>query len=486
MLRNSLTMICLAIVALLSAGKPLSACEPDCPFNVKEDLGFDLNGIAWNPRWSGQTSLPSRLDTAALCERFTAASPQGQKRCTSDDVYLDTPKGIKRAICELGEGEGLKGHVNWTMPVTVSGTIARTHVSFDRDYDWDIVVSDSRLLTTDRPFLHAEADSRETADRFSTDYWKSLRASLFPGKTPISNGRPAIVSGLLNLDSEHGAYTEVHPIFAFAILADRINEGGDVWRDRWALFVRNWGNEGFCSHNVHAITGLPACLSVAPGTTCEEYGLELPIGPANEARVLAAGTDLRASPGAGIPVLALTATGVQIRFPLPEAHERPIVYGEITIRWVAAPGSGPAPLLVGAALPAFDEENDLEEVLDLLKEEADPKFKKAFDEILPVGAVPGERVLAIPGVGSSIPKGPALLTRPATPRVAALLAAPAESAETLGLLCSGARNIRLKGKVAGAGKVSGVSPSSIDAVVDACSDAGLIVGQPDANGEALP
>jgi hypothetical protein len=56
------------------------------------------------------------------------------------------------------------------------------------------------------------------------------------------NGRRAIVIGLLGLDSEHGAYTELHPVYGLAI---QVNDNPND--DQWAVMVRNCGDEGFCS-----------------------------------------------------------------------------------------------------------------------------------------------------------------------------------------------------------------------------------------------
>src|SRR5205823_1803399 len=60
-------------------------------------------------------------------------------------------------------------------------------------------------------------------------------------------------------DSEHGGYSEVHPIYAIAI---EVNP--DPKDDTWIVFVRNRGNEGFCSKHDHPLQGLSRFLLLIP------------------------------------------------------------------------------------------------------------------------------------------------------------------------------------------------------------------------------
>jgi hypothetical protein len=61
------------------------------------------------------------------------------------------------------------------------------------------------------------------------------------------DGHQAIETGLVGLDCEHGCYTEVHPIMGLSVQATSSVAG----EDEWALFARNWGNEGYCSQDLH-------------------------------------------------------------------------------------------------------------------------------------------------------------------------------------------------------------------------------------------
>ena len=84
-----------------------------------------------------------------------------------------------------------------------------------------------------------------------SSWWNSFHSAVdqggsgavSPGGRMVSN-KGAVVAGLIGLDSEHGAYSELHPTYAMAIHTD-----SSVTDDQWAFFARNWGDEGFCSQD---------------------------------------------------------------------------------------------------------------------------------------------------------------------------------------------------------------------------------------------
>ncbi len=65
-----------------------------------------------------------------------------------------------------------------------------------------------------------------------------------------ADGRFGIVTALMGVDSEHSDAPpiELHPVWALAM-----NVEPAVDNDLWAFFVRNWGNEGFCSSDQEGI-----------------------------------------------------------------------------------------------------------------------------------------------------------------------------------------------------------------------------------------
>src|SRR5206468_7011529 len=58
------------------------------------------------------------------------------------------------------------------------------------------------------------------------------------------NGKFAIVIGMLGLDNQHTVHSELNPVYAMFVHVQ-----DDPANDRWAFFVKNWGNEGYCGDN---------------------------------------------------------------------------------------------------------------------------------------------------------------------------------------------------------------------------------------------
>jgi hypothetical protein len=185
------------------------------------------------------------------------------------------------------------GHVNW-FPVTYEGQLKWddyggnwTNIA-DDDYNFQISRPDKALYTganydpdNGHNGIVVEFDSDETVDVWGSDingdWWQKLHYNIDlythlkidaafhsnpldhlnynPGLAAkelmaydnklaeVKNevNKRAIVIGLAGVDCEHGCYTELHPAYAMLV-----NYKKDLEDDRWAVFVRNWGNEGGC------------------------------------------------------------------------------------------------------------------------------------------------------------------------------------------------------------------------------------------------
>ncbi len=184
---------------------------------------------------------------------------------------------------------GFPGHWNW-FPVTLEGPISwHSHSApgTDDDYTIKFFPQDNAGFTTStagQGFIELEFDSDETIDHFSTPWWQSFHDAVDNSDSAaatlqdISNGlfpTPseeifqeleqaveqvhqvlkdrsfAIVTGLFGLDCAHSVTdfnTELHPVYAMAIMVDD-NPADQLW----AIFVRNWGDEGFCSTKPHPL-----------------------------------------------------------------------------------------------------------------------------------------------------------------------------------------------------------------------------------------
>jgi hypothetical protein len=164
------------------------------------------------------------------------------------------------------------------------------------------------------------------------------------------SGRPAVVTGLLGLDVEHGAISEVHPTHALAIQTGCGRpDGGSQgpYLDRWVFFVRNSGNEGWCSqwdlqHRLDPHSGvftvaLPAAFSGAID--------KAELVPTSEIFANVAG--VRRSP------LELKDGRLVLRLRWPDgmAPDDSIrIHGTLDVRWWPKPGTGAACLDVARAV----------------------------------------------------------------------------------------------------------------------------------------
>jgi hypothetical protein len=203
--------------------------------------------------------------------------------CTdqANESTVDLPSGSNKLVCEAGEiKNGLKsftGHVNWS-PVTLEGTMGCCDYSqghLDTEYgDHDYTFSfDSQgpnknsLDLTTYGGLHAEFDSQETIDNFQlSKEWWTLRSEVQSNHTEAENMYTGhvIVTGMFGLDGEHDLKPELHPVYALALEhAPKATVHGPgqppvhigvltpaPTEDMWLMFVRNQGDEGYCSSDV--------------------------------------------------------------------------------------------------------------------------------------------------------------------------------------------------------------------------------------------
>jgi hypothetical protein len=232
------------------------------PFSAQGDAGtngvWDLvssvtddNKILKNPEWSFQkfNETPMNLQ---FCLR------NGVFECSTQNVTIDLPTGVDGLACNVPDNPvGIDGHVNW-FDATYEGTVTWNENSTDHDFNLDM-----GSFSPMGP-LHMEFKSDESIDHFATPWWKMFHDNVtgeFGPTDPPKYSPPCqypddkkkcqgftIVTGLFGLDCEHDCHVEIHPIHAIAM---RIND--DPSDETWAIFVRNWGTEGFCSSQNHAI-----------------------------------------------------------------------------------------------------------------------------------------------------------------------------------------------------------------------------------------
>jgi hypothetical protein len=216
------------------------------PFDLVWEA-LDPNGLPANPGWGyyvTRTPTDPPLADPYQCPFVVTAPPDGRIRvehppCTTQPVWWE-PGGT---VCDF--------HVNW-QTVEYDGPLfwdtADGHSCgiCDDDYNFWLGVHPrlNALTTVSRQVYHLEFKASETIDRFHTPWWEAFHTAVDDGRGTVVDTDYAIVIGLLGLDHYHSPETEIHPVYAMAIHDDARRAPDD---DVWAIFVRNWGNEGFCS-----------------------------------------------------------------------------------------------------------------------------------------------------------------------------------------------------------------------------------------------
>jgi hypothetical protein len=384
---------------------------------------FDPNGLPHNPRWNFQrVGADGRMplaDPEKQCGGFPTTDDESRRRgnpqCTDQETGVDLPTGWHKPVCgaefiaDRRWGK-LRGHVNWR-PVTVSGYLTWNDVSGsyplgDGDYTLSLVPADDngtpslRGLTVNNQVpgndlyaYHIEYNGTETVAHFNHPWWTAHRERVESGEVPatsdplpgqIPNGTFAIVTGLFGLDAEHRGYSELHPVYALSILvscADTPDANG-YFNDEWAVFIRTWGNEGFCADwNAYHLLDLPdavyAFRILLPGVDPGSVKL------GERTRFLAnlPRTGASTHPGKG-PFLVPDVQGVAVRFQLPESagplsrqNDPPRLHGLLHLQWKASRSAlracpRHAPVLTPAALVARDKtEADGEDVLRFIEQD---------------------------------------------------------------------------------------------------------------------
>lgn len=303
---------------------------PDDGRSAPFDLIFtaqDANGFPLNPRWAWQRDHPGSFPNADT-QCFPLPGAFSNPKCTTQAPSIDVPDGWNAAWCAVGAQHSIHGHVNW-MPATWQGTAywdSHSTPGTDDDYNINIVPPAGEGFTVSNAgHIHTEFDSDETIDHFRTPWWNSFHDAVDrddASARAMIDGKFAIVIGLAGLDCEHGCATELHPVYALAI---HVND--NPLDDTWAIFVRNWGNEGYCSQDQHLLD-------------TNRIAFFLPRPSATAVNVNVASTFLTNSSETGGPFVSLVSgQGAIVEFELPDPDKRARINGELHLQWTTSPGA---------------------------------------------------------------------------------------------------------------------------------------------------
>jgi len=301
----------------------------------------DLNGLPLNPRWALQDSptCPG-LPTTATC-----AKPWASPCTTQETEEVPLPPILDPFhlgfVCAL---HGINGHhENWAV-ATYTGTAQWVEHStwgndnFGADDDYNILISrdDQSGYTQDNPNgVLTEFDSDETIDHFVTPWWKAFHAAVDHSNADAEYmltllGQPAYIIevGMMGLDCAHDCSSEIHPTYALAVHVK--NEPSD---DEWAIFARNWGDEGYCAVGQIVDSDLTTIYLTLPWYP----------GAADTAPVVLTDKSVWKKNGDATQVTTFPqftqfgsvrrGTGFVVELDLGPAYAGPLVHGELHLQW---------------------------------------------------------------------------------------------------------------------------------------------------------
>jgi hypothetical protein len=317
-----------------------------------KDLADD-NGFARNPLWyqMTQTGQPPNPCAFCPCQNEDPQAWQAAANCTNQALHFNS-------------SDFCSGHLNW-LPVEYEGTITWAEHSKglfdDDDYFYYLKRSDQSIKTAApgdaRDGVEIEFDAGETVDYWDDTHtwWEDFHKAVdsTDGKTggpagSMIDGHEVIIIGLLGLDTQHTVHSELHPVYAmFVRIPQQL-----ATQDRWAFFVRNWGNEGGCGSDQEPLrqNTIQVRIPHARGT-----------GFALSDNVWVYGDDeseFNQESWSYQPV----ADGVLLTFHLRDPEKQVGFMGDLTINW-GVPGRSPAVAApqtkISRAVRAADEDEDM-------------------------------------------------------------------------------------------------------------------------------
>lgn len=334
---------CRALLTVVAAMTLIAASAPaPLPMDVWY-ASVDDNGLPLNPTWEYSREGRGLPDAGLLCDHFPNRNGiLFVQNCTTQSPIVDEPRpfhglapNLRHLACtyRLEPGEQLRpdsvhGHVNWGI-VTYTGLMSFHSFGFppfaDGDWDW-LLQSDHKagyLTSNDPNGIIAEFNGAEVADGWTTPWWTDLRDTVMSSRHYMHDARvkayelPAIVTGILGIDTRHTEHAEVHPIYALAL---RVKS--DATSEKWALFARNWGDEGGCSNDQHNFT-TPRLSFFFPS-----HGVDRPVIVEQDFQSTTIGPDWGA---------ASTKDGLVVTFELPRPSQHALDFGELVLCYSKCP-----------------------------------------------------------------------------------------------------------------------------------------------------
>jgi len=229
---------------------------------------IDANGSPLDPYWGLekiQNEIPPRKQGSPPypCELDPYAA-----HCTENPTPVqDLPQFPNSLICTVGNVQAkIHGHADWVI-ASQQGCVDWENQSSDYDYNFRLFPPNrlrSGLTKNNDNFIGLEFDYYESIVNARLPFWQDLRVEVQRENDDQHSHEPeirkilhpsdpntdprAVVLGLFGVDCEHGCKSELHPVLGFAI-----ETNPDPNDDTWVLFVRNWGDQGYCSRYRHLV-----------------------------------------------------------------------------------------------------------------------------------------------------------------------------------------------------------------------------------------
>jgi hypothetical protein len=357
-----------AWVNIRSTSGPIPTPAPKADFDLVSDE-LDPNFLFLNPVWNYSRIHPGQLpdpDQPLQCDRFgrlAAVNSIDNLQSAAPQCSTQVPSVDQWGGCYLMDSP-VNGHVNWR-PATVEGTITWGGWSepiADGDYNLWLTPKEPGIRTQHNgKAFEIEFSSAETADHFTKTWWGKLVSDITAGNNnPAAiNGKEVIVSGLVGLDCRHDCVTELHPVYVLAVHLSEAEHD-----DAWAIFARNWGNEGYCSQYQHYLdVRRPFELLLRREGDYQPKMLE--------SSHFYTSQDMVNMPGVFMPRIVKDDRGARVRLYLPQPDSKAIIYGELHLDWGGGqPPVAPSPQAIAStrheAEPPNDEELIHQQVLGKL------------------------------------------------------------------------------------------------------------------------
>jgi hypothetical protein len=288
------------------------------PFDLVVEAN-DINGWPLNPKWGAQVLQPPSFPDPYQCPGL---EPWGMGNCTRTLGWRD----ISDWKCPSTPFNYVWFPGHWNVAgATYTGTLTwQDHSGSDDDYNLNLLTTDNAGLTASNTYaLMLEFDSDETIDHFHTSWWSAFHSAVDKGGSyahAMIDGKEAIAFGVLGLDCVHDCSSELHPVFALAI-----HVSTDPNDDVWAFFVRNWGNEGYCSSGVEALDD-----------SISSYTFRLPKPNATDVQATTA-EFLSRGPDTSVSLDFAPNEGADVTFTFPHASSRERMNGIVHLQWTVAP-----------------------------------------------------------------------------------------------------------------------------------------------------